>query len=83
MNIRKSFTDYRRLFMHIPCGIVGAFFIWINLTLGIVFNLTFLIYEVVQDWRTNDKSFHDIKGYCWGLGIGAIIWFVLGILGVL
>lgn len=81
--IIMSGPDWKRLWLHVPGGLLGALLLWLNGPMGIVFNFAFLLYEVCQDWRTTDKGFKDILGHVAGLGIGGGTWFVLKLIGVL
>lgn len=50
---------YRNAFHYIAGGIAGWFLIT-NPLASIGLMLAFMIYEIAQDWRKNDWSFHDI-----------------------
>lgn len=60
-----------RAALHFP---VGAFIAWLTMSvdapLGILLGVTFLVYEVTEDWRIKDRGFLDIAGYAYGLGAG-------------
>lgn len=72
-----SGPDWRRLWLHVPGGVLGGIFLVIPvlMPLGVLFNFSFLVYEVAQDWRIGDKGFKDILGHVVGLGIvgGAVL----------
>jgi len=81
--ILMSGPDWRRLWMHVPGGLLGAFIFYLGLGPGLIFNFAFLVYEVAQCWRIEDKGFKDILGHVVGLGIGFSVWAILRITGVL
>ena len=66
--------DMIRALIHLP---VGAFAAWLSTghwVLCLVFSLSFLFYEIIQDWRIKDRSYKDIFGFLIGFGIlGAVI----------
>lgn len=75
--------DWLRLLWHIPVGMLGvAIMGWavlyktvfiVNIVVGVVFLASFLVYEIMQDWRKGDKSFKDVIGAVVGIAIGGII----------
>ncbi len=66
-----TWEDIKRALLHFPVGVYVAWLITVNSALGIMMGFTFLIYEVMNDWRKEDKSYKDVYGYAIGLGIGA------------
>lgn len=68
--------DWKRFWLHFPVGVFGAGVLWINATAGAVFCLSFLAYEIIQDWSATPaegRSYKDIIGYCFGLGVMSAI----------
>ena len=57
----------RRLLMHIPAGAIAAFLLAYMPITGVVFAASFLVYEVIEDWRINDLSYFDVASYLYGL----------------
>ncbi len=66
-------ADWKRVVLHIPVGMLGVLFILNCLPVGIVFCLSTWLYEVMDDWRSKDKSFKDVLGICWGYGLGGLV----------
>ena len=69
---------FKRALLHFPVGLFAVFLLLrVDLALGVVFAISFLVYEAMEDWRIHDKSYLDIYGYLFGLGIGGVIAFLL------
>jgi len=67
-----------RLLLHVPVGLLAAWFVDKRPVAGAVFAFSFLSYEFIQEWRKADKSFKDVIGYVIGLGVGtALVIFFL------
>jgi len=82
--IIMSGPDWRRLWMHVPGGLLGAFFMWWHWQSGIVFNSLFVIYEVAQDYGLGGKcGYKDILGHVVGFAIGIAVWAILSLTGVI
>jgi len=81
--IIMSGPDWRRLWMHVPGGLFGAFLMWFHWQSGLVFNSMFIVYELAQCWRIGDKGFKDILGHVVGFGIGIAVWAILSLTGVI
>ena len=75
-----------RAVMHIPVGLGVVAIICLPIllgfpsslsfafiVLGLFAGLSFLVYEVLQDWRKGDKSFKDVIGFVEGLFLGAFM----------
>lgn len=63
--------DIIRAGIHFPVGILGAWLVMdgdggIRIC-GILFVLSFLFYEAIQEWRKVDWSFKDVIGFLIGL----------------
>lgn len=71
-----------RLLMHIPVGLITCLAVYIHWSLVLAFFGAFTIYEINEDRHIEDRAFHDIIGYVFGLGIGIIVLFCLGVTGV-
>lgn len=78
-----SGPDWKRLWMHFPGGLLGAYFTWFDWSAGLTFNLLFIVYEVVQDWRKGDSGFKDILGHVAGYATGSAIRSILWLIGVI
>ena len=63
--------------IHAPVGVFAAWVIQHSPTLGFTIAITFIAYEIAQDWRIGDRSFKDILGFLIGLSIGALVFFAL------
>ncbi len=61
-----------RAFLHLPVGLLNAWFFSFNEMLGLGMVITFLCYEAMNDWRKKDWSYKDIFGYAFGLGLGGV-----------
>ena len=60
------------LLLHIPVGMFQVFCAWLNPALAIAFLVGFMVYEVNEDWHLKDRAYYDIRGYLWGIVLGAI-----------
>ena len=65
-----------RLFQHIPVGVVNVAVAYVSPVTALLFGAAFLVYEVTQ----GSNPHKDIRGYCWGLGIGGIAWLIGSVL---
>jgi len=68
MDLKDSF----RLFQHIPVGVINIAFAYVSPVVAVLFGGAFLVYEVTQ----GSNPHKDIRGYCWGLGIGGAAWLL-------
>jgi len=75
--------DWRRLWIHVPGGLLGAFFMWFHWQSGVVFNGMFIVYELAQCWRIENSGFKDILGHVVGFAIGIAVWAILSLTGVI
>ncbi len=66
-----------RALLHLPVGLMNAWFFSFNEMLGLAMVITFLCYEAMNDWRKVDWSYKDIFGYAIGLGMGGIAIYFL------
>ena len=72
-----TWTDsWKRFAIHLFVGGFAAWLIFKHPLLGVTFWVSFLFYEVVQDWRKKDSGYKDI--------IGALVLFgiVAGVLAL-
>lgn len=67
-----SKDEIKRAILHFPIGLFVAWVVTFNPTLCWVLGVTFLVYEIMNDWRKKDWSYKDVFGYSFGLGFGAI-----------
>lgn len=68
-----------RAILHFPAGVLAAALITIVAPLGLLFGVTFLTYEISQDWRKGDNAFKDILGFAWGIGAGGVGYAIWGL----
>lgn len=68
---------------HELCGllIVPAFIVHPMLVLG--WEISFLSYQIAEDWRIYDSSYHDIRAFNRGQAVGILILFSLKLLKLL
>lgn len=71
--------DAGRVLLHIPVGIFTCFAGYVAWWLAVIFGAGFLLYEVNEDIHLKDEAWKDIKGFLWGIVIGSLIMFVMGI----
>lgn len=77
--------DYiRRLFqestlVHFPVGLFSAWLTAKTPPVGLMLSSGFLVYEILEDFRINDKGHEDVYGFLIGYGFGgAILAFIKG-----
>ena len=68
-------TIYRCL-LHLPVGLFAGWLTNQFAVAGIIFAVGFLVYQVAEDWRINDRSYHDIFGFLIGFAVSST-WMVL------
>ncbi|MBA7589623.1 hypothetical protein ES708_31710 [subsurface metagenome] len=68
-----------RLLMHVPAGLITCLAVYIHWSLVLAFFGAFTIYEINEDKHIEDRAFHDILGFLFGLGTGIIVLFCLGV----
>jgi len=71
-----------RLIMHLPVGLAVIFLTLVHPIFGSALLLSFVSYEISQDWRKKDCGYLDIAGLCWGVGLGGIAVGVLAYLNI-
>ena len=74
--------ELRRVLLHIPLGLLTVLFGCVGWWLAVIFAAGFLVYEVDEDMHLSNGAFKDIKGFCWGLGVGGLIIFGLKLGGL-
>lgn len=74
----KQLSPLQRALLHFPVGVFAAFLTHWETAIGAVFAVSFLVYEVIEDWRIHDKSYLDIYGYLFGLGVAGAVIAILG-----
>ena len=72
-----SILDIWRAVLHFPVGCFAAWLIYVLPAIGIVFSISFLAYEVVEDWRIKDRGYKDIFGYLVGIGVMSVVLYFL------
>lgn len=78
-----SKEDARRVLLHIPVGLLACLLCYVHWGLAFAFTISFLYYELNEDMHLSDEAFKDVKGFCWGLGIGGCIMFGLKMGGII
>ncbi len=61
-----------RLVQHVPVGAFNIAIAYVSPLAALLFGAAFLVYEVTQ----GSQPHKDIRGYCWGLGIGGAVWLI-------
>lgn len=69
--------DWRRLWLHVPGGLLNGLLLIFTPWLGVGFLVGFLVYEVWQCVRISNEAHRDILGHIVGLGIIGGIWLIL------
>lgn len=72
-------TDWIRLGMHLPWGIIGASLCIPDRAIGITATGLMISYEGFNDWRKKDNSYKDILGIVWGFLMGAYAFWAMGL----
>ena len=62
---------------HFFAGVITILSTLVNPTISVILFLTFIVYEVTEDWRLNDKSFRDIREFGYGAFLTAVILWML------
>jgi len=65
---------------HFFSGVITTLAIFVNPVLAIILFLTFIIYELNEDWRLSDKAFIDIRQFGYGAFLTSVILIVLHLL---
>jgi hypothetical protein len=61
----------------VVAGFLTAFFSFVNPVAAVMMFLTFIIYELDEDWHLSDKAFRDILEYGIGLYVGAVVYTII------
>lgn len=65
---------------HIAFGILTVLAaVYVHPVVSAIMFLTFIMYEVDEEWHLEDESYEDIREYGIGLGIGTLIMVVVTI----
>lgn len=72
-----------RMWLHLPGGMLNAFFLVEYPVLGIGILVAFLVYEIWQCHTTNDGAHLDILGHLIGLYAGGLLLLYLSYGGLL
>jgi len=65
---------------HIVFGILTVLAaVYVHPVVSAIMFLTFIIYELDEEWHLEDESYEDIREYGIGLGIGTLIIAVISI----
>lgn len=79
-------ADWIRAAEHTPHGVAVVFIMAyiqpqeLGIAIGVMAGLSFLFYQIMQDWRKGDKSFKDVVGFVAGIFIGAGIVYLRRVL---
>jgi len=73
----------KRMWMHLPLGMVNGYVLVKHPALGIGLLLCFLVYELAQDHSANDAGYQDILGHLVGLSVVCVALFILALLEAL
>lgn len=66
------------LLCHTPHGIINVFLaVEVHWSIGLLFGIGFIAFEVMHEWRTRDDSWNDLAGWLLGLVIGGLIYRVI------
>ena len=65
--------DDKRFWMHIPVGIIAVLTIIVSPVAAVMLLVTFLVYQVMEDWKIGDHSYIDINGFMAGIFAGIAI----------
>ncbi len=71
--------DPKRIYMHIPVGIINALVLLVSPPLAAFMFAGFHSYQWIEEWRLNDHSYQDIHGHNIGLSVGAGILAVVAL----
>jgi len=78
----NKMSDFERILIHIPVGIIACLLGYLVPGLGLAFVVGFIIYELNEDKHLIDNAWKDIRGLLWGMGIGGIVLLILNIKGL-
>ncbi len=74
-------TELRRIVIHVPHGAgisVGVLMAltldWPCAVLGVLWCQMCIFYQWIEDWRIDDNSYLDVRGYMWGMFLGVLVW---------
>ncbi len=76
-----KFLTGHRFWLHFPVGVLCAWLFTVNPILAVLNAVSFLVYEVLNEWRKADHSYKDVVGFCFGLAVGSIILGILSYAG--
>lgn len=65
--------DIKRAALHFPVGVFTAWLGTFTPVITLVFGIGFMVYEVMEDWRIKDQSYHDVFGYLIGIAFGSVL----------
>ena len=66
--------------MHTPHGILMTVFIILNPHLGWSWLGMCIFYQIIEEWRIEDHSYLDVRGYLVGMPIGAVLYWIGSVL---
>ena len=65
-----------RTLIHLPVGAATVFLFFFSAHMAWIFFISFLIYELNEDFHIKDNAWKDLAGFMWGIVItaGLIRW---------
>lgn len=79
-NWLTSDNDTARLVYHILPGMFLSYLCLTDKVLGIAFLILLVFYQFIEDWRIDDHSYKDVRGYKTGVFIGYVIMKLIQVL---
>ena len=58
--------------LHIPVGIITVIIYLFSGSLGVLFGVGFIVFEVWTSKVAHDKGYPELQGWLWGIGLLAI-----------
>ena len=62
---------------HVVFGVLTSIACLVHPTLSVIFFLTFILYELDEEWCIGDHAFEEMREYGVGLGVGLCVLIVL------
>ena len=66
---------------HFLHGFIAGLFWWLSPPLSVFLYVQFMLYEAVEEYKTRDEMYRELKEWAIGFIIGVLISFVLSIYG--
>jgi len=55
--------------------------VYVHPVISVIMFVTFIVYQLDEEWHLEDESYEDIREYGIGLGIGVVVAIAIKILG--